>query len=83
MHKKLILVFIQTLTCRPTCLIASKILDGEKYVWNGPFQALKCPSYQGGDSDTLGHNNPRGQVHFQEREENELSMARLFLETGV
>ena len=48
-----------------------------------PFQALKCPSYQGGDSDTLGHNNPRGQVHFQEREENELSMARLFLETGV
>ena len=40
-------------------------------------------SYQGGDSDTLGHNNPRGQVHFQEREENELSTAGLFLETGV
>ena len=33
-----------------------------------PFQALKCQSYQGGDSDTLGHTNPRGQVHFQERE---------------
>ena len=41
MHKKLIVVFIQNLTRRSTCLIASKVLDGEKYVQNDPFQALK------------------------------------------